>query len=194
MNVPFYPQDWDSARYGEFGLAGEAECDYWKKSACGVLCLKMAAEAFDGPNKPVAFYIEKGLQRQAYSDKFGWKHAGLVRLAKDFGMDGIHQERMEVSHIKNYIDQKCLVIVSIPTAFRPKQKTWQQKLLFWRKTGGHLCLVRGYDLDQSGIMIGLRVNHTSVNSEWNWENKLVPVKIFEKYFTGRGVVLWPEKS
>ena len=57
--------------------------------------------------------------------------------------------------------------------------------MFWKKIGGHLALVVGYDSD-SGDFI---VHHTSIRPEFNWENEHVSQNAFKKSFTGRGIVI-----
>lgn len=184
--TPFYPQIWDLERWSELGFASREEAEYWQRSSCGILCLKMAVEGVLGKDiDPVAVLIAKGKTLDAYSHELGWAHQGLAELARAYGVHAFARERIEIEDIKQYIDKGALPIISIKWAFRPP-KGFKEKLIFWKKRGGHLALVVGYEEGQ-----GFYVNHTSVTEGYNWERKFVPFEQFKKGFTGRGVIIAP---
>ena len=87
------------------------------------------------------------------------------------------RENISVTDLKQFLDNGALPIVSIKWAFKPT-KTLKEKLLFWKKSGGHLALVVGYEEK------GFYVNHTSITEGFNWENRLIPLDEFKKGFTG----------
>lgn len=73
-------------------------------------------------------------------------------------------------------------MASIKWAFKPTKK-FKERIFFWKRQGGHLALLTGYDQD------GLYVHHTSTRAEYNWENKHISWKQFDDGFTGRGIVI-----
>lgn len=187
VSAPFYSQHWDLDAWAALGFANREAATYWQGSSCGILCLKMAVEGVSGRTiRPTAELISHGVRFGAYDPKEGWKHSGLAKLAHLFGAAGIMLEPLLVADVKGYLDAGCLPIVSITSAFEP-QRTWKDRLFFWRKQkrGGHLALVTGYDAQ------GFYVHHTSVRPAYNWENRLISFPVFEKGFAERGVVILP---
>lgn len=184
--IPFYPQDWDVTKYREMGFVDQVECEYWKNSSCGVLCLKMAVEGLGGPVWPIKKYIDKGMELGAYSHERGWSHIGLAKLGNTFDFDCQNFEGVSMAELGEYVMLGSLVIVSIPTAFR-KSEQLIDRIKFWRKPGGHLCLVRGVKYENDQIQ-GFEVNHTSINPDLNWENRLVDIDLFSQVYTGRVIV------
>ena len=126
--------------------------------------------------------VTKGEVIGAYARGTGWSHDGLVRLAKEYGVEAFRRERMSMREIQDLLDHRNVVIASIKWAFEPV-RSLREKLFFWKKRGGHLALVIGYDSE------GFYVHHTSTLLEYNWEDKLIPWPVFRAGFTGRGIVL-----
>ncbi len=192
-SVPFYPQKWDFDKYQELGFKTKAEAEKWEDSSCGILCLKMAIDAsLTRQNKPlsptIAEYITKGLELKAYLDPIGWSHEGLIKLAKYFDFEAKRQENISPDTLQQALDDGYLPIISIKWAFL-KTKSWPEKIIFWKKYGGHLALVVGYELDANSNLVGFYVHHTSIRQEYNWPNKLIDLQTFQTGFTGRCILL-----
>lgn len=192
LTIPFYPQKWNLSDWRALGFDNYADAEYWEKSSCGVLCLKMAIDAFlneqGKPKSPsISEYIKKGVEIGAYTDALGWNHAGLVRLAQYFGIPATAHKIFNTQEIKDALLRNCLCIISIKWAFKPR-KSLKEKIFPWKKIGGHLALVVGFK-EEGGILSGFYVNHTSILQEYNWENTFIPIKKFREGFTDRGIVI-----
>jgi hypothetical protein len=194
IKVPFYPQKWDLSRWQKLGFESYQDAEYWEKSSCGILCLKMAIDSFliakSEPLSPsISDYIKKGVEIDAYKDSVGWDHAGLANLSKEFGFLAIVCGGMGVDEIREALKNNFLPIISIKWAFRDN-KSLKEKILFWRKYGGHLALVAGYK-EVGGLVEGFYIHHTSIIPEYNWQYEYVPLKKFELGFTGRSIIVKP---
>jgi hypothetical protein len=152
----------------------------------------MAIDAFREKNGQLASSsisecIKKGVELGAYTDALGWNHAGLVRLSKYFGISATAYKYLNVEEIKDALTRNCPCIISIKWAFEPR-KSLKEKLLPWKKIGGHLALATGFE-EKNGRLEGFYVNHTSILQEYNWENIFIPLSKFRKGFTDRGIVV-----
>lgn len=185
LPIPFHTQYWNLDAWEELGFKSRKEALYWQNSSCGVLCLKMAIEGITGKDFGISALIRTGERLGAYSHKQGWSHDGLARLAQEMNVEAFSREHMTVQNVKDYIDDGCLAIVSIKSAFEAPKKSFKERLLFWKKSGGHLALVIGYNEQ------GFLVHHTSTLEEYNWGNTTIPFQKFERAFTGRGVIVQP---
>lgn len=183
QNIPFYPQIWDLDSWNELGFSSREEALYWQNSSCGILCLKMAIEGLlDSEIDTIFELIQKGEQIGAFSDPIGWSHVGLAQLAGQYGVEAYARESIAEDEMKHILHHGGLVIVSAKWAFR-LHKTLKEKVLFWKKSGGHLVLVTGYN--EKGFI----VNHTSITPGYNWQQKCIPFSVFRLGCTGRGVVV-----
>lgn len=184
LKIPFYPQIWNLDKWNELGFKSREDALYWQNSSCGVLCLKMAIEGLLVKEiDSISKIIEKGKEFSAYSHERGWSHLGLIKLAKVYGVNAYRDEFLTEARLKKILNDGGLVVVSIKWAFESTQD-WRERVLFWRKKGGHLALVIGYEEEK-----GFIVNHTSISPGYNWERKLIPFRQFGWGFTGRGIIL-----
>lgn len=192
MEVPFYPQKWNLSEWQKLGFESFEDAKYWEKSSCGILCLKMAIDGFlSAQAKPlspsIAEYIKKGVEIGAYKDSVGWSHNGLARLAKEFGFSADNREDVSVAELREALKQNFLSIISIKWAFED-YRSLKEKILFWKKFGGHLALAIGFE-DEEGKLKGFYVHHTSLRPEYNWQAKFLPLEKFEQGFTGRCIMI-----
>lgn len=184
--VPFHSQHWDLGKWHELGFKDHEDAEYWMWSCCGVLCVQMAAEYFLGKEFQTSALIRQGQKLRAYTHKEGWSHAGLVKLANDLGLDaaaGVYSTPTLAEHITN----GGLAIVSIKRGFE-RAKTLRERILFWKKYGGHLALVIGVK-ESKGKLEGFYVHHTSARAEYDWVNRFVPLTDFTRGYTGRAIVI-----
>ena len=182
--LPFYSQSWDLDKWKEAGFESKKDAEYWQNSSCGILCLGMILHKINHKPVSVSELVAKGRKISAYDYTYGWSHDGLVSLAKEYGLEAKRYERLSLDDLKNFLDHGRVVIISIKWAFED-QKTLKEKIMFWKKIGGHLALVVGYDSDSGNFI----VHHTSIRPEFNWENRRVSQDVFRKSFTGRGIVI-----
>ncbi len=189
---PFYPQNWDLRQWKELGFDSCEEADYWMWSSCGILCLKMAVDGFGQyRNKKelspsIAEYIKLGVGEGGYTHKDGWKHFGLAKLGERFGLEGKIADKISEKEMIKILENNGLIIVSIKAGFKT-QKTLKERVLFWKKYGGHLALVIGYAL-KNGKLHGFFVHHTAIKADKNWSRRLIDKEKFWQSFTGRGII------
>jgi hypothetical protein len=193
IKTPFYPQKWNLSEWKKLGFESFEDAQYWEKSSCGILCLKMAIDGFllakAEPLSPsIAEYIKKGIAIGAYKDSVGWSHDGLVRLAKEFGFSA-NRQNVSAVELRENLKRNCLSIISIKWAFED-YKSIKEMLMFWKKSGGHLALVTGFEEEGKNVK-GFYVNHTSLLPQYNWQDKFVPLEKFMRGFTGRCIVIKP---
>ncbi len=191
LSVPFYSQSWNLDEYEKLGYQSREEAEYWQRSCCGILCIKMAMDSFLAEqNKPLTPSIKKlidsGVARGFYDDRSGWTHQGLVSMIQGFGFTAV-SKNLSVDELVGGLEKNHLAIVSIKWAFQ-NRKTLKEKILFWKKYGGHLGLVFGFE-KKDGEITGFYVHHTSKISEQNWQARFVPIKIFIGGYTGRGIIV-----
>ena len=189
--VPFYGQDWDLARWQELGFRSYEDAEYWRRSSCGVLSLKMAIDAGrlkkSEPLSPAIIdYIKKGQEIGAYTDAKGWSHQGLVNLAREFGAQAVAKSYVNEEEIKNMLLSSVLPIISIKWNFETV-KSLKERIFFWKKFGGHLAVVVGFE-EERGIR-GFYVHHTSKNTEQNSERRFIPIHQFHDSYTGRCIAV-----
>ncbi len=111
--VPFYSQfkDIDSAS--------------WQKVSCGVTSLAMVIDFYKPATATPNALLKQGLAAGAYDTSAGWKHSGLVALAKTYGLDGQSydlagtDQKSAFATLKSYL-KKGPVIVSVHYKFDPK--------------------------------------------------------------------------
>lgn len=192
MKVPFYSQKWDLSQWQELGFESYEDAKYWERSSCGILCLKMAMDGFLlAENKSLSFsvaqYIKKGVEIGAYKDSVGWSHDGLVCLANELGFCAVSREVISAIELREALKQNFLLIISIKSAFTDK-KSLKEKILFWKKFGGHLALVVGFE-DENDELKGFYVHHTSISLERNWPDKFISLARFKQGFTGRCIMI-----
>ena len=149
MEVPFYPQKWNLSEWQKLGFESFEDAKYWEKSSCGILCLKMAIDGFlSAQAKPlspsIAEYIKKGVEIGAYKDSVGWSHNGLARLAKEFGFSADNREGVSPAELREALKHQFLSIISIKWDFED-YRLLKEKILFWKKFGGHLALAIGFE-------------------------------------------------
>src|SRR3989344_6454581 len=192
LPVPFYSQSWDLANWKNLGYKSYKDAKYWEESSCGILCLKMAMDYFltqqGKPLSPsIADLIKEGVKLSAYTHEQGWSHAGLKRLSEKLGFSAELKANVTPQDLRNMIYNNRIPIVSIKWAFK-NEKSLKEKLLFWKKYGGHLATVVGYKGNDEKPE-GLYVHHTSIRPEYNWHYRYIPVEEFEVAFTGRCITI-----
>jgi|SRR3989339_672795 len=188
MNVPFYSQCWDLDAWKDLGYENREDAEYWQRSSCGILCAKMVMNGLQegSVQHTIKEMIDVGVAKGAYADATGWSHDGLVELIQSFSFEA-QRENFSVEALREALASGALSIVSIKWAFQ-NTKTFKERILFWKKYGGHLAVLVGYE-EQDGRLTGFYVHHTSKILEQNWEARFVPLKKFLKGYTGRGILV-----
>jgi hypothetical protein len=135
----------------------------------------------------IAEYIKKGVEIGAYKNSVGWSHNGLARLAKEFGFSADNREGVSPAELHEALKQNFLAIISIKSAFED-YRSLKEKILFWKKFGGHLALAIGFE-EEGEKLKGFYVHHTSLRPEYNWQSKFLPLEKFKQGFTGRCIMI-----
>jgi len=184
--VPFHSQKWNLTQWKLLGFTSEEEATYWERSCCGILCLQMAVEYLKEKSYTTRELITKGQELGAYTDVNGWSHQGLVELAKQLGLEA-KAGRYTPEQIEQELAAGNLIIVSIKWGFR-SEKSVKERILFWKKYGGHLALVIGVEKEGNEIKHFI-VHHTSIRKNYNWSSKPIPLAQFKEGYTGRAIIL-----
>lgn len=186
--VPFHSQKWDLSQWKKLGFKSEDEARYWERSCCGILCLRMAAEYFLRTELDTASLINQGLEVGAYTDRDGWRHSGLCELAEKLGLRAT-SGAFSCEQLEKAVQDGGLAIISIKWAFEP-EKSIKERVLFWRKYGGHLALVVGVKKNGAPLE-GFYIHHTSIHQEYNWPARFIPLDTFKAGYTGRAITVSP---
>lgn len=77
-----------------FSQYDESIPEEWRDRSCGITALRMAlGAALPGQTLPsVTELIEEGIESGAYIEGVGWRHDGLVKLAKQYGANAYRGE------------------------------------------------------------------------------------------------------
>ncbi len=59
----------------------------WQKVGCGIASLAMLIDYYSGAVEPDTL-LKEGIAAGAYIESAGWSHAGLIALARDYGLSG----------------------------------------------------------------------------------------------------------
>jgi predicted double-glycine peptidase len=60
----------------------------WKKIGCGIVSLAMVIDYYKPGTVAVPTLLEEGIKADAYLSNAGWTYAGLIRVARPYGLDG----------------------------------------------------------------------------------------------------------
>jgi ABC-type bacteriocin/lantibiotic exporter with double-glycine peptidase domain len=109
----------------------------WRRRSCGIVSLKMVMAYWQAETASIAALIRTGRRLKAYTEKSGWTHKGLVRIAKKYGFDGQNFDWAEESSEKAFREMKRWlklgpVIASVRRDLVPEGT-------------GHLIVVTGID-------------------------------------------------
>ena len=192
--VPFYSQRIPTGQGAEFGFGSEAEAEYWTARGCGIACLRMVIDGFRRIRrlKPMARQgelIRQGLDIGAYCEK-GWIHSGLVRLARNAGLDGRCFRNAGVDDIVRELVLGRPCIASVTAGFDGGEPDWQGHPT---RRGGHLVVVIGIVNEESKVSAFI-VNHPSSDSKYEWEQRAVDLNLFCRSFAGLFMSFWEPQN
>lgn len=167
--VPFYSQF--SIREGE-----------WQLRSCGIAGLKMILE-FWYPNESPTIdeLLSQGLADDSFIENIGWKHKGLVSIAKKFKkVEGYNKDlaSLEIDEAwKIFISDlsKFPLIVSVKSQFDPKRKD------------GHLVVALGVENSQVHIL-------DPKEKHINTSEKVFKEEDFKKFWKKRYIAIFPQNA
>ncbi len=147
----------------------------WKTKTCGIAGLCMILEYFD-KKIPAEMLLNQGLKIKAYLPGIGWKHKGIVKLAKKFRLNGKNFDWAKLNtktaflKLKNYL-KKYPILASIHLNFNPKN-------------GGHLVVITG--ISETKIFYNDPDSKTEKQI-----SKSIPIKKFLTGWKKRIIVIYP---
>lgn len=99
----------------------------WQKVGCGVASLAMVIDYYSTSTISVDALLKEGVALGAYDTQAGWIYAGLISLAKKYGLQGVGidvstlTKDASLSQLQTYLASGP-VMVSIYYKFDPKSK------------------------------------------------------------------------
>jgi hypothetical protein len=179
-------------RWAETGASDPAEYAYWTDRACGIACVKMCIEALGGPVRPMMDWIRAGLECGGYLIEHdgnggkverGWVHSALVKLIRSEGF--LAEPRpMNLGDFPNSLSSGKLIIASVSYEVGTPQPV--------TKKGGHLVVVTGVDLEDNRLARVIIHNPSGRTAEMR-VNAPIPAERFQSGFTGRVIVVGPDR-
>ena len=133
---------WPVAWYSQWQVFRQ---DDYTSRGCGIVALRSIMEFWKPELVHVSFdeLFAQGVARDAYLRGIGWKHPGLVELARHYGLAGHNADWAAQSRTPRTREESLdlliaelargPIIASVWTRFNPVTKT------------GHLVVVTGYD-------------------------------------------------
>jgi hypothetical protein len=160
----------------EDGFTTEKEALAFGNNACGAACLKMAFEAFRIKDiSSVKSLMDEGMQTKSYRDPMGWIHKGIVKMARQHGLEGMTENiSRDFSKLADELQKNHLIIASVSLGFDPKKK------------GGHLVVIYGAELNGRELE---RVYFRDP-SGWGQAHSEIDGDSFTRSSTGNVIFLW----
>lgn len=188
--IPFYTQMADFNDKDFQGFKSREEAEYWQCRGCGIASLKMIIDGFNrfrnmDDSLPYGSLIYKGDEDGAHCDA-GWIHAGLVKLAEDYDIQGQAHRNACAEDVQAEIENNRPCIVSVTPAFNGGKTDENGNV---RRKGGHLIVVKGV-VKENGVLTGFIVNHPSSFLPLNLESYFVNVEDFKNSFSGAFMSFW----
>ena len=162
------PGEWDA--HGGAALGDRAE---WSDRACGMAALRMILLAYHRPAPPLTELVALGVREGALTDR-GWLHAGIARLAGQFGIPARAQP-VAAPDLPGHL-AAAPVIVSVT-----------EKLPDDGRKGGHLVVARGYHDTRPGDPDILFRDP----SGWGQTCDRVPLSRLAASYSGRAITFAP---
>lgn len=195
-NVPFFQQEITEENYSQNGFDSYEEAKHWERRSCGVICLKMVINFFY-PNLKVSTkeLIGMGLEKNAYKEKLGWIHQGLVDLGGEYGLEGGRESVEEnIEKIRDHLVNKELVLASVAYGLKVGRKyTKSDGSARVARRGGHLVVIYGV-VEKNNKVEKLFLHHTSPQSSYEWANFEIDRSEFLECFSEAGNIIFFKKG
>jgi hypothetical protein len=161
------PAEWQQHEGTELGSPEE-----WSNRVCGMASLRMILLAFGQHAPSLTELVKAGVAIGAFSER-GLRHASVAELAASHGVRG-QAEAVPAQDLPGRLDRAPL-IASVTTAFPVDGRR-----------GGHLVVLRGYELGQADPHILFRDP-----SRWGQEHDRVRLSRLACSYAGRCVTFQP---
>ena len=170
----------------ESGATTIEEYEFWAWNLCGMACLKSVLDSEGILSKTLIELAKQCVTYGGYrlldDDVDGLFYREFVDFVlTEYGIRGDVIKSLTVERIVAEISKENFVIASVHPSIRDPRSTPPRK-------GGHLVLLLGYDLSESEELLILHdpSGYYGISQEFT----TISVKDFEKFFAGRGVVLY----
>jgi hypothetical protein len=177
----------DDPKWRDFGFKTRADYEFWSWRLCGLMCFRVALNTLGAmQNETVAALTAKGAALGGYDtarDK-GWFYAPLIKLAKQYGVDGKIYGRLSLEEIAVGVLDKHFTVASVhPDVIRGdlSKNPHDGK--------GHLVLVTGFRYKQNHIA-GFYIENPSGRKRSTQHRAYVAADDFREAFANRGFALW----
>lgn len=174
-SVPIYRQRIDPREWRAHGGTGLGPVAEWSDRACGAAALRMILTACHQPTPSLTELVTAGVARGAYSER-GWLHAGLADLATSLGVPA-QAEAVPAYDLPGLLDDAPL-IASVTCEFPADGRR-----------GGHLVVLRGYELEHDDPLILFRDP-----SGWGQDHDRVRLSRLAESYSGRCITFKPDAS
>lgn len=148
----------------------------WQPRACGVACLKMLLEAKGEKVPTLDEMIEQGCAIGAHGE-YGWKHDGLIALAKQYGAKLSRAEwRQSDSATPEELNEEGIqFLISELRSGRPVLVSAVKK--FQEDDKFHMVVLTGFE-EKDGVITGFYYHDSDTTKSGEGENLFVPINIF----------------
>lgn len=170
-----------------FGFRGQKEYAYWSWRVCAIACLKMILDFYHlAADTTMAQLTDRGVTLGGYNTKTdeGWFFKPLLALANSYGLTGFVGSRFGLYVICDLILNKKFFVASVNPSlvrFDPQIPS--------SGPGGHLALIIGFKMKDKNLA-GFFIHNPSGKSEATQKRAFVPIDIFKKAYSKRGIAIW----
>jgi hypothetical protein len=171
-DVPMCCQQIDPAEWQRCGGAELGSAEEWSYRVCGMASLRMILLALGQDAPSLTELVTAGAAIGAFSER-GLLHASVAELAAGLGVRG-QAEAVPAEDLPGRLDGAPL-IASVTTAFPVDGRR-----------GGHLVVLRGYELGQADPLILFRDP-----SDWGQEHDRVRLSRLAQSYAGRCITFQP---
>lgn len=164
LNVPHYSQYLDVTD------------SMWQTRACGVACLKMLLSAKGEHSPTLDEMIAQGCAIGAHGE-YGWKHDGLIALAKQYGAKLSRAEwRQSDSATPDELNEEGIqFLISELRAGRPVLVSAVKK--FQEDDKFHMVVLTGFE-EKDATITGFYYHDSDTEKRGEGKNLFVPINIF----------------
>ncbi len=167
------------------GAENPEEYEYWSRNICGIACLKMILESLNIPSHELILMAKECQKYGGFvlkkTEIDGLFYKPFLNYIKNkYMLRGLILSPLTIVNIIDETRKGNYVIVSVHWSIRiPDSEYVGNK-------GGHLVIISGFDITDNILYI----HNPSGISKNTQEYVEVSIPIFNKYFAGRGMVIF----
>ncbi|HCC83720.1 TPA: hypothetical protein DEP96_02635 [Candidatus Uhrbacteria bacterium] len=174
----------DDLDWRESGATSPERYADWAFTMCGMASTAMVLRSFFDASPLPAELAEDALKHGVYQETAGeisdMRYREYATWITKYNLRAKVYTRLSIHGIKHALSNGRLVMISVNPNIRGVVTAAVNQ------RGGHLVLVTGYDTNAGTITIN---NPSGFASQGSQLHHTLAVKVFKKYFAGRGIVL-----